>query len=287
MSESTVSTGAGDPIRVAVLGLGDMGRALATRAQHTGHPVVVWNRTQGKSGDLRESPTAADAVAASDAILLVVHDADAVGDVLTPQVLEAFSPTAHLLVVSNVAPSLVQNLNARLPDRVIDTPIIGSPSMVTARQAEFFVGGSVDAVRAVAPLLDHLSVRYTHCGPVGAGLVMKILANAQLAVGVGALAEAVALARRYGIHDRVLATIFGDSNSIMISPTVASELDAILDPKHDGKLGPVADAIRDMKLALDLAPEIRLKLYPATLDLLDRVSGQNWPDYSAVVEGLT
>ena len=41
-------------MRIAIIGLGRMGRALAERLLEEGHQVSVWNRTPGRAGALQE-----------------------------------------------------------------------------------------------------------------------------------------------------------------------------------------------------------------------------------------
>ncbi|MFD9880861.1 NAD(P)-dependent oxidoreductase [Streptomyces alboflavus] len=74
---------------VTVLGLGPMGRALASAFLAAGHPTTVWNRTPGRADGLVESGavetgTAAEAIAASDLVVICVLDHDAVRAVITP-----------------------------------------------------------------------------------------------------------------------------------------------------------------------------------------------------------
>ena len=272
-------------IKVAVLGMGGMGRALAERAHDRGHDVVVWNRTAGKGGVLPEAMSAAEAVAAADVVLIVVHDDAAVRKVCSKDLLAALAPSTYLLIVSTVTPQVAREMEAGLPGRVLDTPVLSSPDMIRAGQGRFFVGGSADAALTVSPLLDDLGAGHTRCGEVGSGAVMKILSNAQLVVGVAALAEAVATARAQGVTDDVLTAVFGES--IVISQAATFGLHAMLDPEHEGVLGPVGHATSDVRLALELAPELNLALSPAVLDLLARVSDRDWPDFSAVIEGLS
>jgi 3-hydroxyisobutyrate dehydrogenase-like beta-hydroxyacid dehydrogenase len=73
-------------MRVSVLGMGQMGRALARRALGHGHQVVVWNRTPGRVPELVVAggvgaPTPADAARGADVVLVVVADDAAVGEV--------------------------------------------------------------------------------------------------------------------------------------------------------------------------------------------------------------
>ncbi|MGW7080028.1 NAD(P)-dependent oxidoreductase [Streptomyces sp. NPDC054866] len=77
------------PSPVTVLGLGPMGQALAAAFLATGHPTTVWNRTPGRAEGLVENgaveaATAADAIAASDLVVVCVLDYDAVRTVTAP-----------------------------------------------------------------------------------------------------------------------------------------------------------------------------------------------------------
>jgi len=77
------------PTPVTVLGLGPMGRALASAFLTAGHPVTVWNRTPGRTGDLPGRGAAvagsvADAVRAGQVIVVCLIDHAAVRAVLDP-----------------------------------------------------------------------------------------------------------------------------------------------------------------------------------------------------------
>ncbi|RCV49991.1 NAD(P)-dependent oxidoreductase [Marinitenerispora sediminis] len=71
------------PEPVTVLGLGPMGTALAGAFLDAGHPTTVWNRSPAKADPLvergaRRAGTAAEAVAASQLVIVCVIDYDAV-----------------------------------------------------------------------------------------------------------------------------------------------------------------------------------------------------------------
>ncbi|MFB9640637.1 NAD(P)-binding domain-containing protein, partial [Streptomyces spiralis] len=79
----------GDRSPVTVLGLGPMGRALATAFLESGHPTTVWNRTASKADALAargasRADSVADAVAASPLTIVCVIDYDAVRAVTEP-----------------------------------------------------------------------------------------------------------------------------------------------------------------------------------------------------------
>lgn len=75
------------PRALSLLGLGDMGAALGHAWLDAGHPLTVWNRTAGKARPLAAkgatvAPTAADAVAAADLVVVCLLDDASVDQVL-------------------------------------------------------------------------------------------------------------------------------------------------------------------------------------------------------------
>ncbi|MCX4670093.1 NAD(P)-binding domain-containing protein [Streptomyces sp. NBC_01381] len=94
---------------VTVLGLGAMGRALAGAFLAVGHPTTVWNRTPGKGDDVvargaTRAATAADAVRASDVVVVCLHDYEVSQAVLGP-------------IAAEFSGRVLVNLTSDTPDR--------------------------------------------------------------------------------------------------------------------------------------------------------------------------
>jgi len=184
-------------VRVAILGMGNMGRAFAARALERGHHVTVWNRSPGRAGELvgrgaieAESPKAA--VIEADAVLGVLADDAAVLAVCVGDdgVLGWLAPAAVFANISTVSPDTARLLAEVGPGaRVLDSPVMGSPALVTGGLGRFLIGGPVETITALDPLWSDLGAGYIHCGPVGAGATMKVISNLLLITGVAALAE--------------------------------------------------------------------------------------------------
>jgi 3-hydroxyisobutyrate dehydrogenase len=273
-----------------------MGRAFAAVALGKGHQVTVWNRSANRAKDLIsqgavEAETPETAVADSDVALVVVADDDAVLDVCHGAgggVLEALPPGAVLAIVSTVAPGTVRRLAEVGPSgRVLDSPVMGSPSLVAAGMGSFLIGGPSPIVSGLDPLWSDLGSGYTYCGEVGSGATMKIVSNLLLITGVTALAEAIATARQQGIPDDLLKGVFADS--FVVSPASKIRLESLFDNSHPGWFTP-ALARKDVRLAIGLAEEaeVGVRIGPATDTLLSAVidADESWPDFSAVIEAL-
>jgi 3-hydroxyisobutyrate dehydrogenase-like beta-hydroxyacid dehydrogenase len=282
-------------MRVTILGLGNMGRAFASRALQQGHDVTTWNRTPGRAPELAaagatDASTAAEAAAGADVVLLVVADDKAVAEVChgPDGALAALGADAVLANVSTVSPQTARELAQNAPSgHVLDANVMGSPAAIADGLGRFLLGGTEEVVRRLEPLWLGLGAGYTYCGPAGSGATMKLMCNLLLITSVATLAEAVATARRSGLNDELLRTVFGES--FVVSEAAKLRLNAILDSSHPGWFTP-ALARKDVRLAVGLATQegLDVRLGPATEQLLTTVvnSGAEWPDFAAVVEAL-
>jgi 3-hydroxyisobutyrate dehydrogenase-like beta-hydroxyacid dehydrogenase len=282
-------------MRIAVIGLGQMGRSFASRALQGGHAVTVWNRSPGRAEALvAEGAVAADSPAAAvrdvDVVLLILADDAAVLNVCLGEagILGSLGPSTVLATVSTVAPDTVRRLADLGPEgRVLDAPVMGSPDAVASGHCRFLVGGPLPAITSLDPLWHDLSDGYVHCGAVGNAAIMKLVSNLLLITGITSLAEAIATARGNGIPDELLQQVLG--NSPVVSAASAVRLPNLLDENHPGWFPPEL-ARKDLRLAVALAETtgVKVRVGPATDELLKAVAegGHQWPDFSAVIEAL-
>ena len=170
---------------------------------------------------------------------------------------------------------------------MLDSPVMGSPSLIAAGMGSFLIGGPSTAVEMLDSLWSDLGAGYTHCGPVGTGATMKLVSNLLLITGVTALAEGIVTARRNGISDELLKDVLADS--FVVSAASKVRLESLFDSSHPGWFSPSL-ARKDVRLAVDLAEQagVELRVGPATDALLTSVidAGVQWPDFAAVIEAL-
>ncbi|MEU6559900.1 NAD(P)-dependent oxidoreductase [Nocardia nova] len=146
---------------VSVLGLGAMGRALATAALRGGHRVRVWNRSGGKDIDLvaagaRSTSTAAGAIDGSDLVIACLLDHASVHAVLDP-IMDRAAGIA-LVNLTTTTPGQARELAAWSHDRDIaylDGGIMAVPDMIGGPAASILYSGDAevhDRARAVLEL---------------------------------------------------------------------------------------------------------------------------------------
>jgi 3-hydroxyisobutyrate dehydrogenase len=209
-------------MQIGVAGIGKMGVAIAQRLMEAGHDVTVWNRTTDK---LRAVADAGAAVAATPAelarkapvIISILTDAAAIEQVYggATGLLAADVDGKLFIEMSTVEPQTTMALADQVRARgaaLVECPVGGSTG--PARQGKLIglMGAEpADAVRA-KPILEQLCRRLEHCGPVGAGAVMKLTINMPLMIYWQALGEALALCRPLGLDPARVMDLLSDTS---------------------------------------------------------------------------
>ncbi|MBY6201189.1 NAD(P)-dependent oxidoreductase [Maritalea mobilis] len=192
--------------RIGVIGLGRMGSAIAARLAGQGHAVAGWTRSGLTADRARElgiarAETLADLVAGSDTVILSLFDDAAVAAVLDA-LLDLPLDGKLIVETSTVSPLQVQSRAAGFAEKgamILDAPISGGPELVAAGQCGIFVGGTAEAAERFAAIGGVLSDKLAHVGPLGTGLVMKVVNNGVLQGYFATLAEMMRIAKRAGL----------------------------------------------------------------------------------------
>jgi 3-hydroxyisobutyrate dehydrogenase len=202
--------------RVAVIGTGTMGAAIARRLLAAGLSVAVWNRSQGPIRALADLGATAyddphDAVAGASVVLTLLPTAQIVTDLMIDRdVLAAMAPGAAWAQMGTIGVEATERLDVSVrrsrPDvRFVDAPVSGSRQPAESGQLLVLASGPDAAATTLEPVFDAIGRRTLWLGPAGTGSRMKLVLNTWLAFEVEAAAEAAALATRLGIAPRALA----------------------------------------------------------------------------------
>lgn len=218
-------------MKIAILGTGRMGSAMAERLLDLGHHLTVWNRTAGKSQKLLDrgalwADTPEQAVADSEVILSVLTDAQAIEQTYAGPagVLRAAVAGKLFIDMSTVRPLTQQKLGQQLKAakaHFVECPVGGT--VPPARDGKLFglAGGSDEDFALAKPVLDQLCRRVEHVGAIGAGASIKLAINLPLLVYWQALGEALALASPAGLSPEAVMDILSDTSG---TPAIMSLL---------------------------------------------------------------
>jgi len=240
-----------------------MGGAVAQRLIEAGHEVRLWNRTPGRAGALLErggveARSIPDAVRDAAIVITSLADDAAVRAVcIGPNAVSASLRDDALLVdTSTVAPATSRAVASAVGGRFVDSPIVGAPAAALAQQVTLLVGGDDAHIDRADPVLAAFSARRVRCGPVGAGVTVKLLANELLLAQIAAVAEVVASAQANGVREELLAWL---RDSGLVPNNLKNRWDDLLAGDHQGwfsmRLGR-----KDLGLAIDLAADAGLDL---------------------------
>jgi 3-hydroxyisobutyrate dehydrogenase len=249
--------------RVAFLGLGTMGAAMAANLARAGFTVTGWNRTTGRGGELADlgvtpAQTAAEAVAESPIVVICVSDTPDVAAVLfgPDGVVDGARPGTLIIDCSTIAPSGSWDFAARLAERelrMVDAPVSGGSEGARNATLTIFVGGDAADVEHARPVLTAMGRTITHVGPIGAGQAVKAVNQVILAGTYLGVAEGIVLAIKAGLDvEQVIAALGGGAAQSWV---LANRSGRMLD--NDYPLGfKVALHRKDLGIALDLAAQL-------------------------------
>jgi 3-hydroxyisobutyrate dehydrogenase-like beta-hydroxyacid dehydrogenase len=278
-------------MRVAVIGLGRMGRALAERLLEEGHHVSVWNRTAGRVAALQEQGAQAmgstdDIGHECDAVFLCLADDQSTLDVAAPKGRARTSWERTLVVnTGTVAPDVVTALADIYGERFVNAQIIAAPQALRSGAAKFIVGGPASGRAALLPLWNAFAGALDVGEDPQTAAVIKLLHNQMLLVQLAVIAETIRAGRAAGVDDATLATTLRES--AMMPAGLRNRIDVFFDPDHDGWFSSVQGA-KDVTLFLDLAKdsEAPLPVTEAARDAYRQVAQDGWEthDVTALVE---
>ena len=242
--------------RVAVLGIGIMGAAMARNLVSAGLPTTVWDRSPSATAPLTEAgaiaaASPAEAVRGARLVITMLPTATVVESVIFgDSTAEAFAQGAVWAQMGTIGISETSQVASRMrqlrPDvLLVDAPVSGSKAPAEAGQLLILASGPAEARAIAEPAFSAIGRKTVWLGEAGQGSRMKLVVNAYMATLIEGVAEALELAGQLGIDDAQLA------EAIEGGP-----LDA-----------PIADAKLHKMAVSDFAPEFPLEWALKDVDL--------------------
>lgn len=283
--------------RIGFIGLGLMGRPMVHNLHRAGAQLHVHNRSPAAMAGLGElgitsAASAAEVARDCDTVLLMLTDTPAVERVITGPggLLEALAPNTLVIDMGTTAVVATRALANSVREHggsYVDAPVSGGVSGAEGASLAIMVGASDQDFARALPILEVLGSRVTHVGDVGAGQVAKAANQVIVGLNIGAVAEALALARRAGVDPaRVHQAISGGfAASRVLEAHGRRMIEQAFEPGAR-----CTTQHKDMSQALALAAQLGLDL-PATAlnrDLYQRAidAGFGGLDHSALYKLL-
>ena len=285
-------------MRVAFLGLGIMGHAMATNLAKAGHEVTAWNRTPGKQVEgARMAATPAEAAQGAEVVWLCVSDTDAVEGVLFGPDGVQQSLTQGMIIAdsSTISPSATVKFAERVKEKgvaYVDAPMTGSKIGAQNGSLVFIVGGDEGDIERLKPLFAAMGKKTFRMGETSKGQATKLAMNLQIALIFEGFAEALTLATKLGVDPAKLLSLI---EATMVRSGVIDYKGPFVLARDFSPNFPLRLMHKDIRLTLEAAKEARVKLpaletveeiyematedghqdldYAATLTLLEKWAG--------------
>ena len=284
-------------MKIAFIGLGTMGRHMASHLQKAGHQLAVH--------DVRKDAAAPHVTAGArwtDSPRQAAEGAEVVFTSLPgPAEVEAVALGEQGLLagmakgsvyfdLSTNAPALVRRLHQQFAARgihMLDAPVSGGPRGAESGRLALWVGGDETVFTRYKPVLDAIGDQAYYVGPIGAGSVAKLVHNCAGYVVQTALAEVFTMGVKAGVDPLSLwkAVRQGAGGR-------RRTFDGLADQFLPGRFEPPAFTLRlahkDVTLATSLGREHRvpMRLANAVLEEMTEALNRGWAERDSRVSML-
>jgi 3-hydroxyisobutyrate dehydrogenase len=252
-------------MKIAFIGLGNMGGGMAANLVEAGHEVRAFDLAEPALAAARENgcqtfTDAKEAVAGAEAVVSMLPNGAIVKAVYENDVFGHAPQEAVLLDCSTIDVATARELSEAAATQgyvMVDAPVSGGIAAANAGTLTFMVGGSGEAFSRAEPILSAMGKAVIHAGDSGAGEAAKLCNNLILAATMIATCEGFALAERLGLDPQVFYDISSKATGQSWSMTSYCPVPGVgpQSPSDNGYQGGFATALmlKDLKLAMEAA----------------------------------
>lgn len=259
------------PATIAFIGLGMMGRPMATRLAEAGFKLRVFDVSQKAVSDFVGAhpsalATASAKAAAQGAAALITMLPD--GKIVRQAVLEGRDAAAEGLAagalvidMSSSNPVDTQKLARDLAGRgvaLLDAPVSGGVRRAIDGSLSIMVGGGAADLERARPVFGAMGKTITLCGPAGAGHALKALNNYLSASGLVAMCEALVVGEAFGLDPGTMVDVFNSSTGKSNATEVKGRQFVV--PRNFAAGFTAALMVKDLRTAGDVARHLKLKV---------------------------
>src|SRR5208283_2294466 len=203
--------------RVGFIGLGLMGKPMASHLLQNGFTVTVYNRSKGSVNELvsngaKAAVSPSDLARESDVIIDMVTDTPDVEEVLLRKngVIESARRGMIVIDMSTNSPETAMVVSAELEKKgveFIDAPVTGGDKGAREATLTIMVGGKKEVFDKILPIFRTMGKEIVYMGPVGSGQATKLCNQAAVALHTLATCEALLLGSSYSLPTKELLKV--------------------------------------------------------------------------------
>ena len=291
-------------MKIAFIGLGNMGAPMARNLLKGGHTLTVFDVVKdnvealAKQGAIAAT-SAKHAAAQGELVITMLPSSPHVKSVYLGEdgVLAGVGDGIPLVDSSTIDPHTAREVAlsaAKRGNPMADAPVSGGTGGAEAGTLTFMVGAPAALFERIKPILSHMGKNIVYCGDPGTGQVAKICNNMLLGISMIGVAEAMNLGVALGIDPKILAGIINTSSGRCWSSDTYNPYPGVMDnvPASRGYTGGFgADLmLKDLGLAVDAAKQSKqpVVMGAAAQQLYQMLSarGSGGQDFSAIINLL-
>jgi 2-hydroxy-3-oxopropionate reductase len=272
-----------DKPTIGFIGLGIMGAPMARNLLAAGYELTVLDLVQAPVDALvaegaMAGTSPAQVAAGTDVLITMLPDSPQVEEVyLGPDgAYESLRPGWLSIDMSSIAPGTARTLAERASAAgadALDAPVSGGDKGAIAGTLSIMVGGEPAAFERARPMLEVMGQTIVHCGPAGAGQVVKVCNQVVVGVVIEAVSEALVLGAKAGVDPARIADVLqgGLAATKVLEMRRDNFISGSFEPGFRIRLH-----LKDLKNAIELAREAGVALpAAATVEQLMRAADAN------------
>ena len=254
-------------MKIAFIGLGNMGGGMAANLVKAGHAVNAFDLSEAalaaaKYHGCAPLTDAREAVQGVEAVVTMLPNGAIVKSIYEGSVIGKAPAGAVLLDCSTIDVATareVAEIARQAGYAMVDAPVSGGIAAANAGSLTFMVGGTDEAFARAEPILTHMGKAVIHAGPAGSGQAAKICNNMILGATMIATCEAFQLAGKLGLDAQVFFDIASKASGQSWSMTSYCPVPGVgpQTPADNDYQGGFATALmlKDLKLAVAAADD--------------------------------
>ena len=287
-------------MKIAVIGLGNMGGGLAPNLVKAGHEVRAFDLSDAALAKAREGgchacDSIADAIDGAEAVVSMLPNGAIVKELYADHVSGAAPRDAILIDCSTIDVATareVERLAADAGYEMVDAPVSGGIAAAAAGTLTFMVGGSSHGFKRAEEVLKSMGKAVIHAGVAGSGQAAKICNNMMLAIHMIGTCEGFIMAQKLGLDPQVFYDIASVSSGQSWSVTSYCPVPGVgpktpADNEYQGGFA-TALMLKDLKLAMEAAATANMdpKLGRHAKDIYQSFddAGNGTLDFSAIIK---
>ncbi len=282
-------------MKIGFIGLGIMGRPMATNLIKGGHKLFVFDRNPESVQKLVKAgatgvSSAAEASVGVDIVVTMLPNSPHVKQVVCGEcgVLSAAQPGLILIDMSSIAPGASREVAAQCAEkgvRMLEAPVSGGEPKAIDGTVSFMCGGDPEVFEFCKPVLALMGKDLTLCGGIGAGNTTKLANQIIVALNIAAVAEAFMLAKRAGVNPE---TVFEAIRGGLAGSTVLNAKGPMMISNNTNPGFKIDLHIKDLNNVIETAHQngAPVPMTAMVLEMLENLhaSGMGQCDHSALAK---